>query len=332
LLVYDAWALRARGDLPGARQLLDVDPVVAGEVGWARAIVAARCAVLDDDPDGADRLLRAAESFGVGGDPELALAVTAARVRLTVDLASENRLVRSPHLIRNDEVALVPWDVTLPSLRTAVARDVYLSLPKVPTDAAKSQAFYYELARQRIHQAAHTSQRSLGPWLSGKVSLATPLDDHSDLLVSRLVRLSGRRWQLVTDDPFLDQVRRAVERDPHVDQLRLALAGTLAPFALDGLRYRDGTSLVACMQRAVNGASASRVDPEDKDRVAELREVLGKFVYLEYLVGDFPYPWRKLRSSGWDSGTNALLLYALGPNPLSTLERRVLGRPELKAS
>jgi hypothetical protein len=342
LLVYDAWALRARGDLPGARRLLDAEPVVAGEVGWARAVVAARCAVLDDDPDGADRLLRVAESFGARWGPEFALAVTAARVRLTVDLASENRLVLAPHRIRNDEVALAPWDVTLPSLRTAVARDVYLSLPIVPTDAAESQAFRHELDLQRTHLNSRSSLRPLRPWLSGDepgdVSLAPPPGDRPDLLVSHLVRLSGRRWRLVTDGPFLDQVRRAVERDPHVDLIRLALAGTLAPFALDGLRYRDGSSLVACMERAANSASASRVDPEDADRVAELREVLGEFGYSdpmldpEFLVGDRPYRWRKLRSSGWDSGANALLLYAFGPDPLSTMERRVLGRPELKAS
>jgi hypothetical protein len=336
--VYDAWALRARGDLPGARRLLDTEPVVAGEVGWARAVVAARCAVLDDDPDEADRLLGVAESFGAGGDPVLALAVTAARVRLTVDLASENRLFRSSHLIGNDEVALAPWDVTLPSLRTAVARDVYLSFPTVPTDAAESYAFLDELDRQRTRLTVRSSLRPIDTWLSGDVSLAPPLGDRADLLTSRLVRLSGRRWKLVSVGTFLDQVRRAVERDPHVDQLRLALAGTLAPFALDGLRYRDGSSLVACMERAANGAGATQVDPEDAGRLDELRELVGESVYsrpvldLEFLMGGGPYRWRKLRSSGWDSGANALLLYAFGPDPLSILERRVLGRPELKAS
>jgi len=240
---------------------------------------------------------------------------------------------------------LVPWDLTVPTLRAAFEFGTYVRLPAVPSEPAEADDFRRAMDAQRASL--------LGRDVPVRWQLSAPAGvvpgglgppswpDDVNGLGPHLADLSARRWWLATEGAFIEEVRRSVGRDKHVDQLRLALAGTLAPFALEGLLFRDGSTPAACMEQAALGAGASRADPDESGRLEELRRILGDVASrdrklaldpaLPGFEGDGPFLWGSLNPYGWETGANPLLLYAFGPEPLATLERRVLGRPELKA-
>jgi len=358
LLIYDAWMRRERGDGSGAAQLLgDVDDV-SGPVGWARRIVAARTAVLNRDFVQADRLLEAASGPSGPPDGDQAAAAVAARVRLTVDVGAEASLLES--LVgsdgHGDEIQaeplrlLVPWDFVVPSLRSWFGSGAHITLPPIPEDGAAGSDFARRLdtLRERVlrRQVPETHR------VSGTQDLGTPLGplDPGTLplpAVDKLVRimrladLSARRWRLVRDELFLAHVRDLIERRKRfVNQLWLSVAATSAAYH-DGLQFADGLPLSALVEQATIRAGASMLDQESVARVQDQRSILEAVARLDprlgldKLINTFegpgPHSWRTLPSHGWSDGTNALLLFTFGPDPLEELERHVLGRPELKA-
>jgi hypothetical protein len=355
LLVYDAWIRRERGDGRGAAQLLGGVDDVSGPVGWARRIVAARTVVLNRDFLQADRLLALASAPGGPPDADQGAAVVAARVRLSVDVRTEANLMQFVVTPDLDSVMyvelqsmLAPWDFVVPSLRSRFGSATHITLPPIPEDEAAGWDFARNLdtLRKRVlRRLVPTTQRVLGPEDSD-VPLG-PLDPETLSLTNLLVRaqrlasLSARRWRLVRGELFLAHVRDSIERSKRfVDQLRLSVVATSAAYH-DRLQFADGLPLSALVEEAATRAGASMLDQESVARVEDQRSILeavarldphlglDKLIYA--FKGPGPYSWRTLPSHGWSDGTNALLLFMFGPDPLEELERRVLGRPELKA-
>jgi hypothetical protein len=348
LLVYDAWMRRAGGDLPGARELLGDALDAPGQVGWARTIVAARSAALAGDVPEADRLLAGLDPAASPAQDQQ-LAVTAARIRFTIDLPGEERLLDALERGLGEEErrelrsTLVPWDFVLPASPKWFGRGEYVSLAGVPEAQVDSEHFAQSLDQHR----QVTARRDIPPrWLVARPPEADPLpiptsgEDFVDL-GHRLADLSVRRWRLAAHATFLADARHAIEQSRFADQIRLSVAGTLAAFRGADLYYRDGAPLTSIIERAATGAGATRADQDALDRLDEVRELLelvarrdpksGLREPLTGFHGTGPFLWAGLPTGGWGSGVNSLLLLAFGPDPLEELERRVLGRPELKA-
>ena len=129
-----------------------------------------------------------------------------------------------------------------------------------------------------------------------------------------------------------------IEATGHVDHLRLAVAGTLAVFADQELRFSDGITLAECIWKAAIRAGVSGVDPEERDRFREnqliLRTVAEHAPSKSFADGFREadrrrFLWPSLGEAGWMTGANRLILFTLGPDPLAELERHALGRPEV---
>jgi hypothetical protein len=346
LLVYDAWTLRGEGRVERARALLQEAPAVPGPIGWGRAIVAARTAALDGDPVEADRLLAEIDLTAGFIEPDHALAVTAARIRLALDLPAEARALevgsRGGDAYGVLREVLTPWDLVLPTPRGFLSQGSYHVLPELPDEPRGASSFAEAVdaaRRQTMRRGVGLRTVLLPPDVDRLPSAGgegTPLG-----LASWLADLSVRRWRFAAHTSFLVDVRRSVERSRFTDQVRLSLAGTLAVFWPADLRYRDGMPLVEVARRAAESAGATRADPEASERLDGMRAVLESVIRadpksgfrasLPLFIGTGPFLWASLPSYGWQDGSNCALLVALGPDPLEELERRVLGQPELKA-
>ena len=106
LVFYDAWTKWNAGDLGAARALLAAGKA-SGVVGRDQAVLAAFLAARAGDRDEADRLLATADGEDEWRDrpdgPLAALAVRAARIRLTVDLEKELELAEALALKREHD-------------------------------------------------------------------------------------------------------------------------------------------------------------------------------------------------------------------------------------
>jgi hypothetical protein len=344
--------LRAGGLLPAARRVLADALDVTGPVGWERTIVAARSAALAGDLPEAESLLAGLDPDASFVNPDQALAVTAARIRFTIDLAGEQRLLDVLEYGLGDEErhelrsTLVPWDFVLPASPMWFGRGEYVSHAAVPESRADALSFAKSLDRHRQVTARRAVPRR---WLVARPPEADPLPaaesaESGENLVGlgrRLADLSVRRWRLAAHTTFLAGTRHAIEQTRFADQVRLSLAGTLAVFRAGDLTYRDGAPLESVIERAATGAGATRADQDALPRLEEVHELLesvarrdpksGLSGPLNGFLGTGPFLWAGLPPSGWAGGVNPLLLLAFGPDPLEELERRVLGRPELKA-
>jgi hypothetical protein len=358
LLAYDAWIRRERGDGRGAAQLLHYASATSGRVGWVRRIVAARTAMFNRDFAQADRLLRAVGSSGPANADQGA-AVVAARVRLTVDVGAEVSLLgslitserRDDNLEAKLQRLLVPWDFVVPSLRSWFGRALHITLPHIPDAQLAGWSFADDLdtLRERVlRRPVPFSLRvsrpqdpdgTLGPLGPGVPTLSRDLVE--SVLAQRLADLSAQRWRLERDELFLAQARSMIERSKRfVDQLGLSVAATSAAYD-DGLRFTDGLPLSVFVQEAAARAGASMLDQKSVahikvqrtilEAVARLDPRLGLDNLIHTFDGPGPYSWVSLPRHGWEDGANALLLFMFGPDPLEELERRALGRPELKA-
>ena len=355
LLVYDAWMRRTQGDLRGARRLLRDAVPVPGPIDAARTIVAARTAALDGDIDEADRLLADLSLAGdrdttIGDLVDWAVVIIAARIRFAIDLNSEVRLLDALENGADAEERaelnsiLVPWDFVLPTLRVRFGPGADVALPYIPEDREQDEEFAESLDARRgkvLRRHVPSRRRIAGSRHLGTFPPPLPVPEDIVGLGRRLADLSARRWRLAARGAFLAAARLSIERRGFADQLRLSLAGALAAYQQENLRFQDGSPLSACIEHAAMRAGDSWADPDSVARMDEMQRLLqsvarrdtklGLGPVLPGFEGTGPFLWASLSGDGWISGANSLLLLAFGPEPLKELERRVLGRPELKA-
>jgi hypothetical protein len=260
LFLYDAWSRWQAGDLPGARALLAGAPRTDGTVGRDRAVFAALLASRAEDRREADGLLEAVQGPGSWGDRRdgslFALAVQAARARLTIDPKAEMVLGRGIDAIdarlgswEGLRRALSPMDVVLPSLVRRFARgDVGLeSLQlgptiQVPAGPQTSPQFLNDVERVRYStfMAPPLLDLPLAPdfdaWQSSELpkdlpSTGIPSELGANLrLCLDLTVLGWRRWRLMATTSFLAEASEFVKRGDANDPLALAVLGTLGVF------------------------------------------------------------------------------------------------------
>jgi hypothetical protein len=267
LLVYDACLRWQAGDAASAKAVLKSAPHRGGTHGRDRAVMEAFLAAASDPPDRptADELLawlQAPESWSDQPDAGLvSLAVQAARIRLTVDLDAELRLLdllgrAEPGDGLADEVRwyLTPLDVVLPALAARVTHQSNLKTSAETVDlpigagglaafAARIDALY---ARLRVnHQGpllpqVATPSYSIG-WMWHDLDRARleaydmlpPEPPNLAVPIARdLAVLAWRRWRLAVETPVLAEACNLSQNlsAVYADPLRQAVLTTMAAY------------------------------------------------------------------------------------------------------
>jgi hypothetical protein len=253
LVVYDAWIAWRAGDLPGAREILAGAAPADGPVGRDRAVLAARLAVeAREGASTADGILATIEADDAWRDrPQGVLdatTVSAARIRLAVDLDAELGLAQQLKGVRRAELPLLSVDAVLPLLARRLGGTTNLEslgehIP-IPLSAGDLEGFASRLNEQGVSVVGREVRRSTTiESSSARVVADAILDrvtrrrqapdgspDEPDLGL-RLAALALRRWTIVTTGLFLARACDALlgagrARDPQP----LAIAGTLGAF------------------------------------------------------------------------------------------------------
>lgn len=247
LRFYDAWLMWSDGDPERALSVLDagtdLDPAVARDRDVLGALIQAR-----RDPAAADarlaRIREPARWTGFAAADLLALAVWAARVRLTVDLGTERGLLA---LVRQRDDAVLPApldrylrpdDVLLEPLARVAGRSVLTGPLPVPATEGELAAFRERLAARVTYPAG--AEEELTRWAAAPGAWRSPPDAY--LESSDLFRLPARITRMALDLAVLGRRRRTLltgdlspglafqEAVAGPDALRTAVVATLAAF------------------------------------------------------------------------------------------------------
>ncbi|MEU7532079.1 trypsin-like peptidase domain-containing protein [Saccharothrix sp. NPDC042600] len=328
LVVYDAWADWQAGDLKGARRVLASVGFPPGRTGRDRAVLGAALAREAGDGTTADRLLARVDGPDHWPDDHAgrlsALAVRAARIRLTVDLAAELDLADARHddVVRRLSGLMSGVDVVLPSLAERFDRWT------APESAGRPLAAPSDAGGLTVFAAAVEAERKSRRRLSLRSDLrgaarvwrgsdatpeavvlqAVPRDMTRPMRTGRhLVELADRRWRLATTSPFIaracEQAARALD-----DPLTTSVVGTLA--ALRGMPFTVAVPRIRYSGLDEVIGSVATQHTSEPDRMA--RRILD----------------HEAAAHGWSSPhLRALALYLVGPDPLDVLHRHTLGLP-----
>jgi hypothetical protein len=313
LVLYDVWMRWRAGDLEGARVALEAAGEVDGPVGRERAVLGALLAVQDGDRPTADRLLASMQEESRWSDhpnPRLdALAVQAARVRLTVDLPGEVTFgdrVKDPSV--RDMVSrilrgvLTSADLMLPHLSDWTvdmpAPEAAGSGPRVPTEPTELERFARELEEEQSWSGepsrfffptltiAGPESSALGDaWKARDIEsyldvirrLPPPSGSRIELGVDLAV-LAWRRRRLVTTGLFLTQAcEQARGTGSPADALSMAVTATLAAFRSQDLHFVGPDYSFGNVDEVLKQALSlhrSVVVPPPRDRVALALDIL----------------------------------------------------------
>lgn len=276
LTTYDAWVRwQFDDDLEGARAALRAAGSAPGPTGRERAVLGALLSAQVDDQVTADGLLAPYDDLAEWADrPDgvtEALAVRAARVRLSVDLQAEldlsSMLLSGGVADRLREVLcefLIPGDVLLPSLSQQLERksSTFQLPPSIPVAQEELGVFARELDAERFRstQATFPSALFLSPgwathsgstmaWTARELGFEPPIS--ADLLPMslksgvalglHLAVLAHRRWEIAANTMFLPDALRPLSRNSIMDTLGFAILCTLAIFHGQPLGYMDNT-------------------------------------------------------------------------------------------
>lgn len=307
LIVYDAWMRWRAGDGAGARKLL------RGHIRRREAaLLDARVVAAIGEHPVADKRLAQLTHVRTWNDRPFAeidaLVVQAARIHLTIDVVAELLLAGDPKLDESPPAAS-PFDVVTSALAARL----------VPSQGAESPIVTLQLpaAARDLRAFASTIDgvRGAPPGQTGIAEL-----DH-------LLALAKQRWNLVSTTTFLHDACENIVSFPPLTLQRLALIGTVAPFAALSAR---GLNLVAEARPLATvvdrGWSPEPAPAPDSNQLAAARSLLRASGLEEDMA---PVLWpREGRTLISDPTLRMLLFHVLAPSPLDVLVRQVLGLPD----
>ena len=235
LVFYDAWLRYSTGDVEGARRLLKNADKTEGPAGRDQTVLAALLARQCGEYPEADRLLARINDESHWADrPEgnrEALAVRAARVRLTVDMADELALIallQNQPFDHNLSKWLRPSDVVLPQLQSllpgeniyqsSVYRNDQLTISASVDDLQPFRKQLETLERRTLN--SQWIKQVLSSDISASLSLSVKLPSWASKLMATfdeepseevvkllatLAVLSQQRKQRITENLWLNQ-------------------------------------------------------------------------------------------------------------------------------
>ncbi|RBP38643.1 hypothetical protein DES53_111163 [Roseimicrobium gellanilyticum] len=213
LVFYDVWQEWQNGRLPEARRILDSAGSADGEIQRNRTLLAALVAVGEGKPQAADKLLLQIQGEKKWRDPIEALAVMAARIRLTVDLEKELDVAEQLGQVPMDKAVtrhLPPCDVIFSELskllgRKSRAETTHFLWP--PETVDELPEFAMQLQKRRM------AASGLGLSIAKKYpvvrnanlrSLAQPFPGGTGITPSKdLFNKAWKRWMLSANSMFL---------------------------------------------------------------------------------------------------------------------------------
>ena len=371
LLFYDAWTLRRVGELTRARQLLSNASDVGGTIGRDRTVLAAQLAVEAGDLAECDRLLASVDRTEHWQDrPEgalEALAVRAARVRLTVDLKTELELWNILKQVGQDPellpaLNLAPSDLLLPSLSKLFAGSTPESGWRhidIPFDSSDLPAFANALDEARSRYSRGVAY-FLPPLSSGGGSSSAdiPLTHELSLdpgtavlegswasaakLARKLAVLGWHRWRFATTSLFLAKTfEQYVLPKIAESSLCRAVVATLVAYSTqneNSFNLFVGPDRVKDPIKELEFLDFTRpptLTPEQLDLVFAILKVESRSsTSIRDLVarvgpsGDSAVELLKWLRETYEHGeTHTLFLYLLSPDPLKLLVERLAGVP-----
>lgn len=266
LIVYDAWDLWNKGELAQARKLLKSSPADSKTIQRDRNLCAAFLAVKDGDLSTADKLLAELENpdlwAGKSSETIEAIAVHAARIRLTVNIQDEfelsSRLLseKSPTKLSNVHLILPEYDVVLPNLSKSLKdyldfeiyqRDSFLTIP----NTVEELRYFVEIIQKRrftatlmkgytkvVKELSIPLSEGYDPWHKPGIKINKELRDllsslstASKDLVWRLAASAKLRWFLATSNLWLSRMCRLPEKTEHIkDPLHFSIISTLSAY------------------------------------------------------------------------------------------------------
>ena len=310
LFFYDAWLRYSTGDVEGARKLIKNADKTEGPAGRDQTVLAALLARQVRDYPEADRLLARINHESQwadrpGGNRE-ALAVRAARVRLTVDVAAELDLIAllqmpDQPLTHNLTKWLRPSDVLLPQLQSLLANENKYQSNAYGTDRLTISASAADL--QPFRKQLETLERKIldSQWIkqlldsdvSASLSLTVKLpswvsklmatfdEEPSEevvKLLGTLAVLSQQRKQRITDDLFLHQaVSELTESLNTLDSFCLSIGASL--IGVSGLNL----DLAEQQLRVINNELGNFKGALHRGRVDNLNDLI-RLVGYDYFI------------------------------------------------
>lgn len=348
LVIYDAWTLWQAGDLAAARCTLSEASPAAPAVTRDRAVLAALLAQQNGDRDAADTLLRSLEDealwAGVAQGLGL-LAVTAARIRLTVDPTKERALLQVPTRAGgawDDPLrgAMWPGYVLAPALAErledySAALESVVEPVSIPSERAGLPGFRRAIAHEAMGAGSGPSvPESDDPaevWPPPQ-ALSYPSVGPSgslqpyELILNELRSLGWLRWWIVTESLFLVDASGPVVVSSAKSGSRLAHAilATLAAVRNQRLRWPPGPWQFEELDRIMD-LVLWRTTEAGRAALFVMRQAV-KAKGADSLVPSDLAVFDQAELSR--PGVQQVISYLYGPDPLSQLCRHVLGIPE----
>ncbi|MBL7259238.1 S1 family peptidase [Paractinoplanes lichenicola] len=343
LIFYDAWMMAEHGQVTAAWDLLDNARADDVYVARDRAVLQAWLAAMWGLRADADRLLAGLETAELWGElPDetaLPLLVWAARMRLTVDLRTESQLLSELDSQQKREFGEATRDYLLP--QHAVLRELSELIGPTSLVVEFPLRIWSFTARQRDLEAGQAAvwraQRwsdPSGPWsasdLGGlpKLRPRTPISPRIAAKGLDLAVLGSRRWALATrDESASGAMREAVRQNHEFDALSASIGATVAALRSQPLVFHHGSHTYEGVDEILDSL-LSRIGPTLRAREAGRAELARGLLFRSrhanvydpqtgvFRVGDVDRP--NLRS---------VLLYILGPDPLTMLFRLTAGLP-----
>ncbi|MGB8192109.1 MAG: serine protease [Chitinophagaceae bacterium] len=366
LLIYDAWDRWLAQDSKGALALLQNARPAEGPVLRDRLVLQAFFAEQLGDIKAADDALQKVSDVSFwssrqSGEIE-AMAVKAARVRLTVDLKKEIAVYKtikttdSPSLIDFLKHFLHPGDLITPQLNNMInlryKQESYGSSLMIPMYPDSLKNFLSRLQEQRKTDAPFSfslyedlSDDSIHAWKEKVLSETVTIDNEFKTNVAELAVKGAYRWRLATQDMLLADLCRLAEEDAKkMDILKLAVVSTLAAF-----RGQEAGALInniyfanidELLQKVYQKSHQLITEFPGDERMMILKEMTGGSD-MDLLRGALMSHYSAMMSHLVKEGnplplplkfsqpeTPSIILCLVGPQPIQLLCKRILGLPD----
>jgi hypothetical protein len=370
LVFYDAWVRWNSQDLAGARAILDAAEPADGVIERDRTILRAVIAASEGRRGDADQFLAKIQAEDIWPDRARsgneALAILAARVRLTIDLEAELNLLmpqwrtagleEKSSAEQRETIARIlrPSDLVLAeffNIFGAAGRMESLSGIPIPSSAADLGAFQAELDEYRENEGRHIGTQWFTPLSSPPESMAANLFEpvavlHSAPAGGVLAVMGWRRWWLASTTMFLRDAGELVFSGPH-NSFTLSIIASLLPFRSISLSYHHEMQVEHLLAAAVQSfmsvptlAPSGSIVALAQNLIPALREFdSGRLADAVQATLDMiekedgrEHPWigtvfERFALSSRPSGQTSLLLFALSPDPLELLCQRAACPP-----
>jgi hypothetical protein len=355
LLIFDAFNCWKKGELQNAISILKYADQTIPTVQKDRDILHAFLLSQAGDWEGADELLETLEdgSFWAGMTDQtlLLMMVTAARIRLMVDIEAEIKLFKALQNKYGTDAAIVsllrqfltPSDIVMPLLNYSFAERVtfesFSSGLKVPVTELELPDFRQEMQKERFRTSPfaisledNVTAYTNGIWRGKVIFLKNKgLSDELFNIASELAYKGYRRWKLATSKPILgDLCKLVVNKREMSPVIYVALGAILVAFRGQQMQFQSFSNIDKLMLEVSSKATdAPRPRPPSAGDIELLHQYMvwnGIAVDKDSKTGKIEY--RLPPHITGQSEISSFILFMTAPSPLELLCKNILGLPE----